>query len=259
MGPGLAVRLHTGVGTNSGTDLYWGRKAPVWDNPGDRARLYDRYKNLVDERQAGPLASLSGKVTDSGTGAPLEGVSVFVNDIKRMETGQDGSYAVEVVCVRDSATASIMLARGGYVPLEQDVTVVKGQANSRDFSMEPLTAGAHAVDVSVVSASTPAECNWKTPYTVSLTLKNNGMPITGLTVHLTETSGNDAETVPPPDHPGFHGTGDAWTIEYRIVKEDKWYSEGFAWYDTVTWIKATLQPDIARCNDEIRMSPLAYP
>lgn len=37
--PGAAVRVHTGKGRNSATDLYWGRRNYVWDNRADSARL----------------------------------------------------------------------------------------------------------------------------------------------------------------------------------------------------------------------------
>jgi competence protein ComEC len=48
LGPGATVRLHTGSGTNSATDLYWGRGAAVWNNGGDTVYLYDEAWNLVD-------------------------------------------------------------------------------------------------------------------------------------------------------------------------------------------------------------------
>jgi competence protein ComEC len=33
--PGATVTLHTGSGTDSGTDLYWGSGSPIWNNDGD--------------------------------------------------------------------------------------------------------------------------------------------------------------------------------------------------------------------------------
>jgi len=41
LGTGGSVRVHTGSGSNSATDLYWGRDAPVWGEPGDVATLRD--------------------------------------------------------------------------------------------------------------------------------------------------------------------------------------------------------------------------
>jgi hypothetical protein len=39
------VRIHTGKGTNSQTDRYWGRGWYVWNNTGDRATLKDNSGN----------------------------------------------------------------------------------------------------------------------------------------------------------------------------------------------------------------------
>ncbi|WP_297506573.1 lamin tail domain-containing protein [Thermococcus sp.] len=46
--PGATVTIHTGRGTNTETDLYWGMRRPVWRNRGDTAYLYDSHGNLVD-------------------------------------------------------------------------------------------------------------------------------------------------------------------------------------------------------------------
>ncbi|NJE06186.1 lamin tail domain-containing protein [Thermococcus sp. M36] len=45
---GASVKVHTGEGTDTETDLYWGRKQAVWNNDGDTAYLYDAEGNLVD-------------------------------------------------------------------------------------------------------------------------------------------------------------------------------------------------------------------
>jgi hypothetical protein len=39
LGAGKSVKLHTGKGTNSSTDLYWGKGYYVWNNTGDKAIL----------------------------------------------------------------------------------------------------------------------------------------------------------------------------------------------------------------------------
>lgn len=43
------VTIHTGSGSDTSTDLYWGSEAPVWNNGGDTAYLYDKTGDLVDE------------------------------------------------------------------------------------------------------------------------------------------------------------------------------------------------------------------
>ncbi|WP_240910587.1 lamin tail domain-containing protein [Thermococcus sp. GR6] len=45
---GKTVTVHTGSGTDTDTDLYWGEKRAVWNNNGDTAYLYDASGNLVD-------------------------------------------------------------------------------------------------------------------------------------------------------------------------------------------------------------------
>lgn len=46
--PGTSVRLHTGRGTNSRTDLYWHQSNYVWNNTGDKAILKTRAGSIVD-------------------------------------------------------------------------------------------------------------------------------------------------------------------------------------------------------------------
>ena len=42
------VKIHTGRGTNTQTDRYWGRRAYVWNNDGDRATLKNRNGTVID-------------------------------------------------------------------------------------------------------------------------------------------------------------------------------------------------------------------
>ena len=48
LAPGASVRVHTGSGNDTDSDLYWGKGAPVWNNRGDTAYLYDADGKLVD-------------------------------------------------------------------------------------------------------------------------------------------------------------------------------------------------------------------
>jgi len=41
LAPGSSVRLRTGSGTNSATDLYWNSDRAIWNNKGDTVSLYD--------------------------------------------------------------------------------------------------------------------------------------------------------------------------------------------------------------------------
>jgi len=50
LGAGDTVRVHTGSGTDSSTDLYWGSGSPIWNNDSDTAHLYDDASNLAAEK-----------------------------------------------------------------------------------------------------------------------------------------------------------------------------------------------------------------
>jgi ribosomal protein L35AE/L33A len=50
LAPGTSVKVRTGIGTDSGTDLYWGRKAAVWNNTGDIAYLLDPQGKVQAQR-----------------------------------------------------------------------------------------------------------------------------------------------------------------------------------------------------------------
>jgi len=45
---GGSVRIYTGTGSNSATDLYWGLDAPMWGEPGDVATLRDESGLVID-------------------------------------------------------------------------------------------------------------------------------------------------------------------------------------------------------------------
>jgi hypothetical protein len=44
---GASVKLHTGFGNDTSTDLYWNKKMPIWNNNGDMAILKDASGNVV--------------------------------------------------------------------------------------------------------------------------------------------------------------------------------------------------------------------
>lgn len=49
LGPGESVKLRTGSGVNTATDLYWGLGRAVWNNDGDVVSLYDAAGILVHQ------------------------------------------------------------------------------------------------------------------------------------------------------------------------------------------------------------------
>jgi hypothetical protein len=48
IGPGKFLRLHTGSGTDTWSDKYWGRGWYVWNNNGDTAHLHNALGTLRD-------------------------------------------------------------------------------------------------------------------------------------------------------------------------------------------------------------------
>ena len=48
LGAGKVVTLHTGSGSNTATDRYWGSKAYIWNNTGDKATLKNPNGVTVD-------------------------------------------------------------------------------------------------------------------------------------------------------------------------------------------------------------------
>jgi len=55
--PRASVTLHTGIGTNTSTNLYWGSRAYIWNNTGDTAYLKNSAGTLKDSCGWGSVAS----------------------------------------------------------------------------------------------------------------------------------------------------------------------------------------------------------
>ncbi len=48
---GHILTIHTGLGENTLTDLYWGCNTPIWNNDGEIAYLQNKYGDLIDSYQ----------------------------------------------------------------------------------------------------------------------------------------------------------------------------------------------------------------
>jgi hypothetical protein len=48
LGPGKSVKVHTGKGSNTASNLYWKLDYYVWNNDGDTAKLRKKDGSLVD-------------------------------------------------------------------------------------------------------------------------------------------------------------------------------------------------------------------
>jgi competence protein ComEC len=47
LAPGATLTLHTGTGTNTETDQYWGQTGAVWNNGGDTVTVRDESGKVV--------------------------------------------------------------------------------------------------------------------------------------------------------------------------------------------------------------------
>lgn len=111
LGAGASLTLHTGSGTDSDTDRYWGRSQSVWNDEGDTVHVYDDGGALVlartvPERPAdvpGETLVLAAVVADpTGTGATATDESVAFENVSggpldisgwRVEDAAGHSYA----------------------------------------------------------------------------------------------------------------------------------------------------------------------
>lgn len=50
LSPSATLRVRSGAGEDTETDLFWNRQAPVWNNLGDTASLFDNNNTLIDQR-----------------------------------------------------------------------------------------------------------------------------------------------------------------------------------------------------------------
>ena len=87
LAPGETVTIHTGSGTDTETDLYWGQGAPVWNNGGDRILVRD----AVGDEILNATYDESGAISyHAGGGTHESGVSQRVFDAV---AGGDGSLS----------------------------------------------------------------------------------------------------------------------------------------------------------------------
>ena len=73
---GAQVTLHTGSGTDTSTDLYWGASSPVWNNGGDTVYVYDDQGNLATSHtysDSNPTVFTDGATNVGDTTATLNG------------------------------------------------------------------------------------------------------------------------------------------------------------------------------------------
>ncbi|WP_325158210.1 carboxypeptidase regulatory-like domain-containing protein [Actinophytocola sp.] len=93
----------------------------------------------VDQSPRGPVGTLTGVVTDAGTGAPISGASVQITgpSNRSLITGADGRYSSTLPVGSYSVTASTF----GYGSATASVTIAEGQTTTQDFALSRVTNG----------------------------------------------------------------------------------------------------------------------
>lgn len=95
--PGEHVTIHTGEGTPTDIDLYWGRKSDVWNNPdngGDTAFLYDHDDRLVD---SAPTSTSPRPSVDVSISSSVEALRTIFPQGRNRDVGVMSSDPVVMV------------------------------------------------------------------------------------------------------------------------------------------------------------------
>ncbi|MBI2041251.1 MAG: lamin tail domain-containing protein [DPANN group archaeon] len=159
--PGAAVKIWSGVGDNDAKNIYQNRHAPIWNNPGDTATLYDLNGNKIAELTVGnpPKGGRGG-----GTKPPIPPkspvpikitISGFVNDAvckqgianaklvfqvlkgqKETETNTDenGHYETKLTGGRDY---TVIVSAKNYNDFSDIINTKVGKDMSKNFGLEP--------------------------------------------------------------------------------------------------------------------------
>lgn len=129
LGAGASLTLHTGAGTDSDTDRYWGRSRSVWNDEGDTVHVYDDGGALVlartvPERPAdvpGETLVLAAIVADpTGTGATATDESVA------FENASGGPLDISGWRVEDAAGHSHAFPPGTELAAGASITLYSG-------------------------------------------------------------------------------------------------------------------------------------
>lgn len=104
---------------------------------------------------------ITGTVTDSGTGDPLDGAWVVVTagwfHTRFDRTDEDGTYTLENVLTGDQV---VRVWKWGYFSASADVDVVAGETSVADVALDTLTFGTLTGTVTDATTAEPIEGAW---------------------------------------------------------------------------------------------------
>ncbi len=156
----VTVKIWSGAGRDDAENIYQNRRAPIWNNPGDTAELYDSAGKLIDELTIGAPPNKSeggrgvrppkppikppqakskvyGYVTDSVCKQPITNAHLVFKEgqfSKSTDTNESGYYEINLPAGRYNTTVTAK----NYDKI--DGAIVGVQASSevkKDFQMVP--------------------------------------------------------------------------------------------------------------------------
>ena len=101
----------------------------------------------------GAQQTITGRVTENGSGLPLSGVRVAIDDAQSADTTRnEGTYRLSVPDGR--AAITLRLTKIGFGPVSRRVAVAAGRAGSENFQLERRALGLDAIVVTGSAGAT---------------------------------------------------------------------------------------------------------
>ena len=125
--PGAKVTLHTGSGTDSSSDLYWGRGSSVWNNDSDICSVYDDTGAFVTQ-QSYPNPSGTGDIAVQNVHADASGSDTdnLNDEYVVFENTGSGSLDLSGYTVEDEAAHTYAFPSGFTLDAGTTVTLHSG-------------------------------------------------------------------------------------------------------------------------------------
>jgi hypothetical protein len=101
----------------------------------------------------GPTAIVTGKVTDSQTGAPVPGAKISAGDAGT-ESGADGAFKLEKVA---AGAVTLKAEAAGYTAVSKDLTLKAGSSQTVDIALDAVSKGPRAGHTVITTASKVVE------------------------------------------------------------------------------------------------------
>ena len=252
--PGKVLRVFTYSGTNTSSDIYQNRKAPIWNNKDDIAILLDNNGNPAATYPSQPLRTISGYVYKAGTekgisGAAVSGsLSANPNAPARSEkTDSNGFYLFTNLM---PGKYTLVASKEGFVTSDTTtVDVTKGDASQNFY----LTPSSKEIKVSVEKIEIildPPE--WNKHHQVKVTFKNKSEDIYYFETMLKRKWPNDdgysEVSGTQQSSKKTYGKNSTWEITFTAPKDGwmdwNWYSKNSLGYAKEEIISKKIQNQI---------------